>query len=296
MKTLVQVSDLHLEFSKQLEINSWPDADYLALTGDIGVGMSSRDFIEKLISSKKYQHIFYVPGNHEYYNKCKEDIDLRWLDFAAEHNNFHYMIGQTFFEDGDYLFAGCTLWTNIDTPEEQAYIQYSMNDYNMIRSIQAFDPRRDDFYRKVTDFDIKVQSTWAQGSPATRITYVDGMFAKPPTISVKLTNCWHQQDVFYLEEAVKEAKVSNKKLVVFTHHTPSILCLNEKHAGGYLDKGYYTNLEWLMKDVYLWGCGHTHNRMDSAVNGCRLIMCGRGYVFGQGKEELPGFQPKVTVL
>lgn len=299
MKTLVQVSDLHLEFNKTIDISNWPDATYLALTGDIGVGMSHREFVEKLLASKKYKTIFLVTGNHEYYYKTVEDIDHRWQEFAKEQEQgtFVFLDGSTFYETEDFLFAGCTLWTNIDTPEEQAYIQYGMNDYNYITSVQAFDPREPDFYSRLNDFDIEDSSTWAPDAICGKINYVRGMFAKPKTICTKLTTYWHMQHVNYLLGAVEKSKAIGKKLIVFTHHTPSKVCLSPKHSGNKLDKGYYTDLEWLMKDVYLWGCGHTHNRMDTTVNGCRLVMNGRGYVFNQGRDhELPGFQPKALVL
>lgn len=298
-ETLVQVSDLHLEFGTSLDITKWPEATYLALCGDIGVGMSHRPFIEELLASKKYKTIFMVTGNHEYYGKNVEDVDTRWRKFAAEQpeGTFVFLDGTTFYETDNFLFAGCTLWSNIDTPEDQAYIQYGMNDYYKITSIQAFDPREDDFYDKLIAFDLKDPTTWSYGSPATRTNYVDGIYARPKTICTKLTTFWHHEYVAYLEAAVDESKALNKKLIVFTHHTPSRVCLSPKHSGTKLDKGYFSNLEGLMNDVYLWGCGHTHNRMDTTVNGCRLIMNGRGYVFNGGRDhELPGFVPKVVEL
>jgi len=298
-ETLVQVSDLHLEFGTRIDISTWPDATYLALCGDIGVGMQHRPFIEELIASRKYKTIFMTTGNHEYYNKTVEDIDCRWRAFAKEQteDSFVFLDGTTFYETDNFLFAGCTLWTNIDTPEDQAYIQYGMNDYYKIRSIQAFDPREDDFYERLMDFRLEDPMSWAQGSPATKIGYVNGICARPKTICTKLTTFWHIQSLYYLEAAVLEAKAINKPLIVFTHHTPSKVCLSPKHSGNMLDKGYYSNLEFIMSDVYLWGCGHTHNRMDIHLNGCRLIMNGRGYVFNGGRDqEMPGFMPKVTIL
>jgi predicted MPP superfamily phosphohydrolase len=281
-ETLLQVSDLHLEFGSKLDISTWPEATYLALCGDIGVGMSHRPFVEELLASKKYKTIFLLTGNHEYYGKTVEDVDTRWRKFAEEQpeGTFVFLDGTAFHETENFLFAGCTLWTNIDTIEDQAMIQYGMNDYYKIRSIQAFDPREDDFYERLMAFRLADPMSWAQGSPAT-----------------KLDTFWFTQHVQYLETAVLEAKSLNKKLIVFTHHTPSKVCLSPKHSGTSLDKGYYSNLEGLMNDVYLWGCGHTHNRMDVRINGCRLIMNGRGYVFNGGRDhEMPGFTPKVITL
>lgn len=296
--TMVQVSDLHLEFGTKLDIDTFPEATYLALCGDIGVGMAHRDFIEKLIASGKYEKIFMTTGNHEYYNKTVESVDIKWRKFAEENSDkFVFLDGTTIYEHGDFIFAGCTLWSDLSDIVSANMATYYMNDYRMIKSVQSHNPQLDNWSELVNSFNLQDPTTWAMGSPATRTDYVDGNFAKPPVISAQLTTFWFKQNVDYLEYAAHEAEKAGKRLIVLTHHTPHRRCLSEKHSGNVLDAAYHSDLEFLFPRVYLWGCGHTHNRMDETINGCRIVMNGRGYVSNGGStQELPNFTPKAITL
>ena len=296
MKTLVVTSDLHLEFGAKMKPEQLPKANYLALCGDIGVGVAHREFVERLVASKRWDTVFILHGNHEYYNKVVEDIEIRWRKIAAEYTNNElvFLDGTETYVMGDYLFAGCTLWSDLSDVVASNMATYYMNDYKLIRSIQSFSPQTDDWLERTEAFDLDNVQTWGY-MPSCPTQYVDGNFAKPRGITTQLTTFWHKKDVAYLEFATQEAERLGKKLVVFTHHTPNKVCLSPKHSGNSLDPAYFTDLTHLMEKTHIWGCGHTHSRIDTVVNGCRLLMGCRGYVHGSTNEsELPPLNLKAV--
>lgn len=297
MKVLV-VSDLHLEFDNKIDLNTWPDADILAFCGDIGVGASAVELVADAAACGKFDKVFYLMGNHEGYNQVWEDVQHQWRE-AAQKYNFHFLDGTQIFEIGDFLITGATLWTDLGDPADAAIAQYYMNDYYKIRSIASFPPNEEGFADKVLTVDIEDRDTWAIAPPATRATLVKGQATRTRAITPQLTTIWHRLDVELIDYAKDMAKQLGKKLLVFTHHTPSKLCLNLKHSRGNsnLNPAYYTDLENLMEGITLWGCGHTHNRLTAEINGCKLVMNGRGYVgtyFEGGAEIKEPFKPFVV--
>lgn len=291
--TLLQVSDLHLEFSNLTHLErNWPEADVLALCGDIGVGLAHRDFVVNLCNSGKYRHVFLVTGNHEYYNKVVEDVDLRWKEVAAEVENLHFLNGEGFVELENHVFAACTLWSDLSKPEHSALAQFYMNDYKLIRSLRAYPQNlsNEEFKQKMDNFDIDDHNTWHFASPASRSAIINNTYARPAVICPKTTTAFFNKDVAYLWDVVKANNLMKKKLVVFTHHTPAEICLNPEHSGGALDKAYTSDLSDLMQHVDVWGCGHTHRRLDEMVGTCRVLMNCRGYVQGS-RRELEPFRP-----
>lgn len=297
---VIVVSDLHLEFDSNISVEYWPDADILAFCGDIGVGLSARKLVRRAVVSGKFGKVFYLMGNHEGYNHTWEENKRLWKEAAAE-DGFVFLDGETIFELEDCIVTGGTLWSDLSDPADSALAMYYMNDYSKVRSIASFDPMDEDFVDKVLAVDINDPDTWFNPSPATRYYEVNSVRHRVRSISAHLTTLWHTSDVQCIEYGIEVAKQVGKKLLVFTHHTPSEQCLNEKHSRGNskLNPAYFTNLEHLMPDVALWGCGHTHNRMDTIINGCRVVMNGRGYIgsYFEGGREIPEeFTPQVVEL
>ena len=103
------LSDLHLEFHQDKgaaflnEIVH--EADILVIAGDLGIFKDMNRAFKFL--SKKYKHIIYVAGNHEYYhsgpeethellNSCKAKFkNLHWLDNSAIEIKGQRFIGGT---------------------------------------------------------------------------------------------------------------------------------------------------------------------------------------------------------
>ena len=101
------LSDLHTEFWKKGDIKSLlRPADILVLAGDIAVGRTNVSKVVKQFADH-YEHVLYIPGNHEYYNGLGID-DFEPVNFPS---NAVYL-NQATKKIGDITFIGATLWTN----------------------------------------------------------------------------------------------------------------------------------------------------------------------------------------
>jgi predicted phosphodiesterase len=148
---LTLLSDLHTEFWSEFpgkKIN--PQTDILVLAGDIAVGPN------KLLKALEYfaqfyEHVIYVPGNHEYYNYHIHDIDdLKSLVPSNVHflNPGHVTINDSTGEP--VLFIGATLWTNFRNDPLAIQAASSMiSDFKLIRkfspasAVRLYEQHRD---------------------------------------------------------------------------------------------------------------------------------------------------------
>jgi hypothetical protein len=147
------VSDLHLERLTGLVVNQsclksiWKfdrkpnHLYYLALVGDIGncTSPSSRkclvDFFDLI--SPKYNQIFYVMGNHEYYSLgtpkySMTEIKNMTQDICAKYHNINLLDNSSVEIDG-IKFIGSTLWSKISNGKKE-YLAKSINDYHRIHT------------------------------------------------------------------------------------------------------------------------------------------------------------------
>lgn len=124
------VSDLHIEFGYELELESLEeDKDsILILAGDI----HNLDKIDSILEevSKRFKKVIYVPGNHEYYglvfNRAFHKARVR-----NEHLENVYFLNNEYTLIDDWVFIGSTLWTDTsDCP-----MAYDLSDYKYIRYI-----------------------------------------------------------------------------------------------------------------------------------------------------------------
>jgi predicted MPP superfamily phosphohydrolase len=143
-------SDLHLEFlneykffgvTKALKVNS----DILFLGGDIG-NIFANENLAKFLKylSPKFNQIYYVCGNHEFYDVKKKYSkyfgDLNdWFNFVHSEmekisfpniNLFTRNNTSTEFLNDKELIA-CTLWSNIDLNQKERFLK-EFNDFNYI--------------------------------------------------------------------------------------------------------------------------------------------------------------------
>lgn len=123
------LSDLHLEFA-HFDLDHIGE-DVLILAGDISTDPS--DVWNMLRGYPATVPVLYVFGNHEYYGKSIEQT----------HREFRLALpGVRFLQNdlitiGKYLFAGTTLWTDLNNGQCIGAAQYMMNDY---RDIHCFNP------------------------------------------------------------------------------------------------------------------------------------------------------------
>ena len=133
--TLQIISDLHLEHRQELSPDQFltPSANVLALLGDIGSPYDDKLELFLLWCSKKYSHVLYIAGNHEYYsnyNHTYETIKQYLMNLCNKFPNVHFLDNNTF-ELEDVVFIGSTLWSDIPK-EKDDYLLSHMNDYRLI--------------------------------------------------------------------------------------------------------------------------------------------------------------------
>jgi predicted phosphodiesterase len=132
-------SDFHLELYKQLppfETFLHPSASYLALAGDIGHPTQLRPFFDWV--SPQWKYIFYVAGNHEYYNLSStepkitlEERKKEIVDLCQLYPNIHFLHSESpsfFLEEEQLAIVGSTLWSDPSPLENWN----RMNDYHCI--------------------------------------------------------------------------------------------------------------------------------------------------------------------
>ena len=103
-----------------------PCAPYLALAGDIGHPTQLKALFEW--AAPQWKHIFYIPGNHEYYGADFEERQKELSAFA--YPNIHFLQSGSFYcEEENVAVIGATLWTHAS--EEGGW--RSVSDYRHIR-------------------------------------------------------------------------------------------------------------------------------------------------------------------
>ena len=285
MVKIQYVSDIHLEthhntsksiFEKILK----PSAPYLALCGDIGY--PGAQLYEPFLKycSENFEHVFYIAGNHEFYNDTKaikyiktkqfieksvSEDELRRIsarfpretpedrvktirELCSQFQNIHFLDKESFqIPNTDIVVVGCTLWSKLE-----------MNLYKL--------PQFNDFQRICEDKDTLLRPR----------TYDD----------------WNEDHVEFLGNTLTkiQSESSDSKVVVLTHHCPTYDIIIEKYAEDPDNmNSFFANKDLISpfgKNVKAWICGHTHGCKTIDVNGTIVAT----NTFGYEWETIDGFK------
>jgi hypothetical protein len=290
MVKIQYLSDIHLETHNNTPKSIFaeilkPSAPYLALCGDIGYPGTQlyEPFLE--YCSKNFEHVFYIAGNHEYYNDMKAikylktkqfiersmpDEELRRIsarfpretpadrvkairEICSKYSNIHFLDKETFqIPNTDIVVVGCTLWSKLD-----------------IAPVML--PQFNDFHRICQDKDTLLKP----------VTYDD----------------WNEEHVDFLGAALSKLRSEspNLKVVVLTHHCPTYDIIIEKYAEDPDNlNSFFANKDLVSpfgKNVKAWICGHTHGCKTINVDGTIVAT----NTFGYEWETVDGFQPDATI-
>ena len=99
------MSDLHLEFGST-EVPK-TDADIVVLAGDIHVGEKGIAWATKNFTG---QPVLYILGNHEYYGSAHPKLIQKMKALSLGTNIT--VLEDDFFILENFIFLGCTLWTD----------------------------------------------------------------------------------------------------------------------------------------------------------------------------------------
>ena len=253
------VSDTHLEFrGDDFKKLIKPSAPILFLLGDVSACGSPepwetyKKFIEYLAT--RFQYIFHVPGNHEYYTLNKnitlEDtipgIDNKIRKFAKTIPNLFFLNNNTVrlkIGKKDYVFIGTCGWTGVE-PKHRKHVQSLMNDYSSI-----YMPNEKTESNKLN-------------CPSVRKYNINDMS--------KL----HAKAVRYVAGVLKKVK-PHETAILLTHHK----CVRDEPLTNLLSQAYETDLAGIIikKPLKFYAFGHTHVKYDKIVNGVRCFSNPKGY-------------------
>jgi predicted phosphodiesterase len=236
-------SDIHLENYKRFP-KIKPLAPFLFLAGDIGnYGKNFIDFFD--YCSANWEKVFYVLGNHEYYDKSKT-METLYVDYLALFEKRYknvFLLNNSFVDiDENLRVYGDIMWT-YPPIQNKSEAKIYFNDYNNIRY-----------------FDHKMNEI-------TTIT--------PDYIAMYSKAQYH--------DLVEFLKTNEKKTIIMTHFPPTQTNTSSpKHKNEEQNvKDYFAWPDLIdavdTTNVVAWISGHTHWSYDFTVNGVRLLSNQMGY-------------------
>ena len=269
---LYVTSDLHLEFA-DLNIKNHDEVDVLILGGDICTahhidkqserGERYRAFFQRV--SQNFSNIIYVMGNHEHYSGdfAKSQSQLQNMFDQLKLGNIHLLEKSTV-DIGEYTFIGGTLWTDLNRgdPITVHSVESLMNDYRACKNTND-------------------KVSWKL---LPRHTLED-----------------HQAMKQYIKVVIEDRHargITDRKVVVVTHHSPSHLSIHDVYRNDMIMNGaYHSELsEFILDrpDIALWTHGHTHFDFDYMLGDTRVVCNPRGYVGYEAQAD--SWQPKLVEL
>lgn len=264
-------SDIHLEF----EDYKIPDLDadretVLILAGDIGLVHKSNlkdRFIPFLSRANiQFRKTILILGNHEHYGGSfrRTRAVLQDAIGLARLENVVLLEKETYVVD-DVAFIGATMWTDCDKHSPFAHQLFSgMTDSRVIRT----GPNETLPYER----KFSAEASWVDHMHATK----------------------------YIFREIVQQKTAGKRVVVVTHHGPTMQSIHPMYAGSNMNMFYASELTNQIIDTnpQLWIHGHTHKQFDYLVDDTmehcqtRVIANPRGYA---GHEDTSGFNKTLVI-
>lgn len=234
------LSDLHLEHAPFSP--SRTDADIVVLAGDIVVGTAAVAWASEAFQGK---HVVYVPGNHEIYGYEATVWRAALEDARRGVPNVHVLApgGITFTRPGEQpvRVLGATLWTDFALFAKSRVSQHA----RLVEQCLAD-------YRAI-------------GVGDRLLTWQD-------------TLAWHEKELAWLGQECRAARARGEKVVVVTHHGPSIRSCHARYRNDPVSAGFLSNLEaFAEENVDVWIHGHVHNSAMYELGACRVVANPRGY-------------------
>ena len=246
-------SDLHLdlydyELHKPNDVFARlivPVGDVLLLAGDIGSVRLLRAFFAYV--SRLLQRVFFVCGCSEYYRSSHVPCVGSTADCSAvrprsieamneaiaalcqKFDNVHFLNNDAM-ECGDVVFIGSTLWSHI-LPSQTAMVANVMEEYACVESSQG-------------------------------VGLLDAERPRSGSITPSDTMRLFRRNIAWLKFVL--AKYSQRRVVLLTHHAPSLCLLGEEHASAFgvdVSCAYASPLEPFLsryRNIEAWVCGRVH--------------------------------------
>jgi len=210
-----------------------------------------------LNQAEKFQKVFVLAGNHEFYHSVYEDTYESIKNICAEHENLIFMHKSSYLlEDRNIRILGTTLWSHVPD-HAKIQVQNRLTDYSKIQvRVYSEDP----------SFSEKGKEK--ESNPEVRL------------IRVEDTNKWHKEEVEWLKMEIQKSREKKEKIIILTHHSPIFGngCNNPEMWEDETNFVFSTDLTELMnEDILLWGYGHTHWFHDMCFSGTHVVSNPHGY-------------------
>ncbi|KAI1439489.1 Metallo-dependent phosphatase-like protein [Annulohypoxylon stygium] len=245
------LSDLHLELNQQYWTYSIPvSAPFLILGGDIGRLIDYDGYVNFVLAQvSRYQKVFLVLGNHEFYGLSYDSgiEEARRLAQEPRLAGKLVLLNRTRWDDpdSDLTLLGCTLWSEI--PDRDCDIVKSrISDFRMIREWNT---------QKHNEAHL-VEVAWLRNQVAQAASHHHD---EPP-----------------------------RRILVVTHHAPCVKGTSRpKDAHKPWSCAFATDLVnrggW--DNVKAWVFGHTHYSTRFMRGGIEIVANQRGYALLEGQEK-----------
>lgn len=248
MTTINVISDLHLEKNNELDFSAFKfkDADVLAILGDFTPYIYLEDvFINKQINYLK-QNVFpkykrvYFVLGNHDYYGLYPEAVLAYKKHFSDVENLRVLENEFELFD-DTIFVGASLWTDF-------------NNNNPIDKLAI-----------------------QYGLPDYSHIFISRYYKNIPIIPEYILKS-HYESKFYIEYVSRA--YPDSKIVVLTHHAPSLKCLNPKYKRSLINHGFASDLDNFIgthSNIALWAYGHTHYDRDFLLHDTRIYSHQCGY-------------------
>ena len=100
-------------------------------------------------------------------------------------------------------------------------------------------------------------------------------------------NAEHEKCLDFIKRSVAESTA--ERIVVVTHHLPTMVVVAPEHKGNLLNSAFATELGDFIADsrIDAWIFGHSHANEEAIIGNTRLVCNQLGYVYY--RENLNGF-------
>ncbi len=196
------------------------------------------------------QEIIYITGNHEYYGSSIAEQD-ELLREECKKYGIHFLQRDTV-EIAGVVFAGCTLWTDFKLFGAKREAEAIIEVRRCLR----------DYH--VISFDKK----------------------KMRVIEPTDTREIHRKDMVWLHEQLVQKP---EKLVIVTHHGPSMKSLHPAYTEDIVSCGFASALDDLVAEsrASYWISGHSHCAQNFKIGQTHVYQNCMGYPM----ERIDGFDP-----
>jgi predicted MPP superfamily phosphohydrolase len=262
-------SDLHLEaflgrYEETLAIDFLPEHELdsesiLALAGDISSNTVQLMNFVKVIEHR-FQAVFVVPGNHEYYrhnydalNPIFEDMNKEWVKSTHSAGDV-----KTFNFDNVQIIFGALWADGGNSAQEEIMVGHYLNDFRLITKKAA-----------ATKYGLRL------------FTVSD----------MKTINAIHKNQI---ENVLRAA---DRKTVVITHHMPSYTLCHPRF-GTECNGGFASHCDKLLYEDWspsIWIHGHTHDTIQTKIGNTQIVCNPRGYR-GEWSTPFNAYQPLFVEL